>query len=114
MLSMFEKDLALLELMIQSIERILEYTSHIPDVEEFVKDYKSYDATMMKFIALGESVGKLSDKFKDKYSTIEWRKIYAFRNIIAHDYFGIDEYEVWEIIKTHLPKLKNDLEHLSF
>ena len=68
---------------------------------------------MMNFITLGESVGKLSELFKEKNQHIEWGKIYAFRNIIAHDYFGIDEYEVWEIIKTHLPKLKSDLQKIN-
>jgi len=33
----------------------------------------------------------------------------GFRNIVAHDYFGIDAEEVWQIMKTHLPKLENDL-----
>jgi uncharacterized protein with HEPN domain len=54
---------------------------------------------MMNFVALGETVSKLSDKFKKKYNYIDWQKIYAFRNIIAHDYFGIYAPEVWEIIK---------------
>ncbi|MCK4638390.1 MAG: DUF86 domain-containing protein, partial [Bacteroidales bacterium] len=56
---------------------------------------------------------KLSDKFKEKYNHIDWQKIYAFRNIIAHDYFGIYAPEVWEIIKTHIPKLKSELENIN-
>ncbi len=42
--------------------------------------------------------------------TIDWRKIYAFRNVLAHDYFGIYPAEVWEIIQKHIPKLKEELE----
>lgn len=68
---------------------------------------------MMNFIALGETVTKLSQEFKNKNNHIEWLKIHAFRNIIAHDYFGIDEDEVWQIIKNHLPKLKTDIENLK-
>ena len=109
---MLDKDAALLELMLQLINRIFEYTQQIKNVEKFVNDYKSYDATMMNFIVLGESVGKLSESFKEKYNNIEWSKVYAFRNIIAHDYFGIDEYEVWEIIKKHLPLLKEELNNI--
>lgn len=66
----------------------------------------------MNFVALGETVGKLSEQFRVKHSTIEWSKIYAFRNIIAHDYFGIDEEEVYGIIKKHIPKLQTDLQNL--
>jgi len=63
----------------------------------------------MNFIVLGESILKLTDTFKDKHTEIEWHKIYAFRNVLAHDYFGILPEEVWQIIKKHLPKLKIDL-----
>ena len=66
----------------------------------------------MNFVALGETVGKLSEEFRDKHPTIEWSKIYAFRNIIAHDYFGVDEEEVFGIIKKHLPILQTDLQNL--
>jgi uncharacterized protein with HEPN domain len=66
----------------------------------------------MNFIALGEAVGKLSAQFRDEHNNIDWRKIYAFRNIIAHDYFGVDEEEVLGIVKKHLPKLKRDLQSL--
>ena len=68
---------------------------------------------MMNFIALGKTVSKLSENCKDNNNQIIWNKIQAFRNIIAHDYFGIDEYEVWQIIKHHLPKLKSDLEKIK-
>lgn len=66
----------------------------------------------MNFVALGEMVGKLSEKFRDMHDQIEWRKIYAFRNIIAHDYFGVDEEDVLGIIRKHLPKLKNELNQI--
>ena len=49
---------------------------------------------------------------KQMLQTIERTKIYAFRNIIAHDYFGIDEEEVYGIIKKHIPKLQTDLQNL--
>ena len=38
-----------------------------------------------------------------------WSKVKDFRNIIAHNYFGIDAEEVWQIIKNDLPKLKDDI-----
>ena len=43
---------------------------------------------------------------------INWRKTYAFRNVLAHDYFGIYPAEVWEIIQKHLAILKADLEEM--
>jgi uncharacterized protein with HEPN domain len=66
----------------------------------------------MNFVVIGEMVDKLSADFKKKHSDIEWTKIKGFRNIVAHDYFGIDAEEVWQIIKNKIPALKSDIQHL--
>ncbi len=52
---------------------------------------------------------KFSQEFKTKYNEIQYSKIKQFRNIVAHDYFGVNAEEVWQIIKTHLAKLKNKI-----
>lgn len=44
---------------------------------------------------------------------IDWSRIKAFRNILAHNYFGIDADEVWQIIHQHLPDLEIKLKTLS-
>lgn len=110
---MYNRDIVLVKQMTQTIDRIFEYIMSFDNADDFVADYKTFDATLMNFIALGETVGKLSDEFRESHSEVEWRKIYAFRNIIAHDYFGIDEEEVFGIIKTHLPKLQKELQAIA-
>jgi uncharacterized protein with HEPN domain len=107
---MLKKDEAIILLMLEAISKIIRFTSDLKDASEFERDVESFDATIMNFIVLGEAVAKLSESFKDDHSYIDWRKIYAFRNILAHDYFGIYPAEVWEIIQNHLPELKVDLE----
>jgi uncharacterized protein with HEPN domain len=67
---------------------------------------------MMNFIVLGEMVVRLSEQFTEKYKQVDWYNIRGFRNIVAHDYFGIDAEEVWEIIQSHLSKLQNDLKEI--
>ena len=109
---MLERDTAIVQMMLETIGKIFLYTSDLNDHIAFERDVESFDATIMNFIVLGEAVGKLSDEFKEKQSQIDWRKIYAFRNVLAHDYFGIYPAEVWEIITKHLPNLKTDLERI--
>jgi len=104
------RDEAIILLMHDAISKIFLYTSDLKSVDDFENDAESFDATIMNFIVLGEAVGKLSEPFKNRYPHIDWRKMYAFRNVLAHDYFGIYPAEVWEIIQKHLPKLKTDLE----
>ena len=45
---------------------------------------------LINFVIIGEAVSRLTEKFKQKENQIPWLKIKAFRNIVAHDYFGID------------------------
>ena len=47
--------------------------------------------------------------FKDLHSSVDWRQVKDFRNIILHDYFGIDDTIVWDIIKFDLPQLQKDI-----
>jgi uncharacterized protein with HEPN domain len=64
-------------------------------------------------IVIGEMVEKLSDDFISKTGQkINWIKVKSFRNIVAHNYFGIDAEEVWQIITGSLVSLKEQLEKL--
>jgi len=109
---MLNKDLHSLESILEAIDRIIEYTTGIKSADEFNNDYRNFDATMMNFVVIGEMIDKISDDFKKKHPEIEWIKIKGFRNIVAHDYFGIDAEEVWQIIKNKIPALKSDISNL--
>jgi uncharacterized protein with HEPN domain len=109
---MHTKDQHCLESILEAIDRIIEYTSGINTADDFDKDYRNFDATMMNFVVIGEMVDKISDEFKKKHPEIEWIKIKGFRNIVAHDYFGIDAEEVWQIIKTKISTLRSDIKLL--
>lgn len=95
-----------------AVFKILEYSKDYNNADSFYENQRDFDAVMMNFIIIGEMVARLSDKFTEKFSHIEWLKIRGFRNLIAHDYFGIDAEEVWDIIQLHIPKLKNDINNI--
>ena len=109
---MLTKDHHCLESIIEATDRIIEYTSGTNSADDFNNDYRNFDATMMNFVVIGEMTDKLSNDFKKKNNKIEWIKIKGFRNIVAHDYFGIDAEEVWQIIKNKIPKLKAEIQEL--
>ena len=106
---MLIKDQHCIESILEAIDKILEYTSGFDNADEFNEDYRNFDATMMNFVVIGEMIEKLSEDFKNTNPAIEWQKIKGFRNIVAHDYFGIDAEEVWQIIKNKIPQLKEDI-----
>jgi uncharacterized protein with HEPN domain len=104
------KDFSCISNMLDSINKILEYSDKYNDADEFYNETIAFDASMMNFIVIGEMVDKLSEGFKEETSAIiDWQKVKSFRNIIAHNYFGIDAEEVWQIIKTSLVELKKNL-----
>lgn len=77
--------------------------------ELFLNDKLVRNATLRSLQTLAESTTRLSDEFKAKYTEIPWRKIRGFRNVIVHDYLGLDYESVWLVIEFELPKLKSVL-----
>ena len=103
---MFEKDRGNLMAIIDSCTKIRKFTENFKDADSFYSDDKTFDAVLMNFVIIGESVGRLTEELKEKEDQIPWSKIKMFRNIVAHDYFGVDAEEVWQIIKNNLPELE--------
>ena len=97
---------------IESIEKIEEYSCAFGDGEEFYYDSKSFDASMMQFVIIGEMIDKLGKDLKSHNADIPWVKIKDFRNIIAHDYFGIDSDEIWDIIENKMKPLKSNIQRI--
>jgi len=63
----------------------------------------------MSFVVIGEMVSKISAELKKIHNNIDWDRIKNFRNLVAHDYFGIDAEEVWQIIINDVPELERDI-----
>ena len=59
-----------------------------------------------------EGISRLSDELKDNRTEIAWTKAKAFRNIIAHDYFGVNPEVVWQIIQDEIHNLKEQIEQI--
>jgi len=97
---------------LEAIEKIENYTNEFDNADDFYHDEKSFDATMMQFVVIGEMISKLDEKFKKEHSSIPWQKVKDFRNIVAHNYFGIDADEIWEIISRKIKPLKYDIKGL--
>lgn len=102
---MSEKDRANLLAILDSCTKIQRFIKEIDNADVFYADEKTFDAVLMNFVVIGESVSKLSEALILQESHVPWVKIKGFRNIVAHDYFGVDAEEVWQIIKYNLPDL---------
>ena len=100
--------------MLDAIDKIQQYTSVFSSADDFSANVQAFDATLMNFIVIGEMVEKLSEESINATETeIDWFKIKGFRNILAHNYFGVDAEEVWQIIHDSLPILEIQLKKLT-
>jgi uncharacterized protein with HEPN domain len=64
------------------------------------------DSVMRNLQILAESTIRVSDDRKANYPEVDWRRIRKFRHVAVHDYMGIDNNVVWQIVADHLPILK--------
>jgi uncharacterized protein with HEPN domain len=55
---------------------------------------------------MSEATQQLSDAIKATQPHIPWRQIAAFRNIVVHNYLGLDLYQIWTTIENDIPPLK--------
>ncbi len=109
---MFNKDYYILLSILDTVQKILKFSAGYKNAEDFYDNDRDFDATMMNFIILGETVDKLSEELKSGNGHINWSKIYGLRNIIAHQYFGINVDLVWQIIQNDIPVLKSQIDNL--
>ena len=88
-----------------SVDAILEFTKEL-DIEGFSESRLVYSATIREFEIIGEATIHLSDELLSNYNTIAWRDLKDFRNILIHEYFGVDHQIVWNTIINDLPPLR--------
>jgi uncharacterized protein with HEPN domain len=103
-----KKNLLFLKDILDSIQRIESYIEGI-HYESFSSNQMMFDAVIRNLEVIGEASRNMPEEIRNKYPEIPWRKMIALRNILIHEYFGIDESIVWEVIKTNLPQLKPDI-----
>ncbi len=72
----------------------------------FLTTHSLQDATLRNLQTLSEATQRLSEAMKATRPEVEWARIGAFRNVLAHNYLGIDLDLIWEIIERDVPELK--------
>jgi len=96
---------------LNEINRIEKFTKDV-DYETFINDDIRYYAVIRCLEVIGEAVRQLPEEFKKKYNEIEWRKIVDLRNILIHQYFGIEPEIIWDVLKNKVPFLKRLIEEI--
>jgi uncharacterized protein with HEPN domain len=92
-----------------SIQKIEKYTADLT-FETFSTNDLVIDAVIRNLEIIGEAVKKLPREIRERYSDIPWKEVAGFRDVLIHDYFGVDVGVVWRTIVEDLPFLKEYVE----
>ncbi len=93
------------------INRIEDYVSEGGQV--FFRDTKTQDAVLRNLQTLAESARRVSPSFIGAHPEIPWKNIAGFRNVLVHDYLGVDLQQVWNVVEKDLPPLREALKRAA-
>jgi uncharacterized protein with HEPN domain len=97
---------------LESINRIENYTADL-DYDDFIKNDLVKDAVLRNLEVIGEAAKNIPDEVREVFTDIPWRRIIGLRNIVIHEYFGVDFENIWKIIKENIPEVKPYIEQIS-
>ena len=91
-----------IEDIIEAAEAILDFAEGL-DYEGFARDKKTVDASIRNFEVIGEAARHVPLEIRSRYDDVPWTEMSAMRNILSHEYFGIDLSIIWKSIRSDLP-----------
>ena len=93
-----------------ALDVVNRHADKIQTADDLINDEIICSAMMRQLEIIGEAMKYLiqADELKN-YVNPHWRKIVDFRNIVAHEYFGINYYQVFDIIKIQIPRLEQEI-----
>ncbi|MDD5773652.1 MAG: DUF86 domain-containing protein [bacterium] len=97
---------------ITAIRKIEKYTNKLT-YKQFSKNEMVVDAVVRNFEIIGESISNIPLDIQKKYPDVEWKEAKEFRNVLIHNYFGINLESVWDTIEKDIPALKKHIKKLS-
>jgi uncharacterized protein with HEPN domain len=93
---------------IAKIERYATRGREAFEQEELIQTWVLYHIQL-----IGEAAAQLGKAFHESYPEIPWAQIVAMRNVLVHEYFGVDLQEVWRTVERDLPTLKRQIEAIQ-
>ncbi|TAN60959.1 DUF86 domain-containing protein [bacterium] len=100
---------------------LLHIIDAIKNIEEFTKECSKEKFTRTKIIQdsvirnleiIGEAAKHVPAAVRRKYVSIEWKRIAGMRDILIHEYFGVDIDRVWQVLKVRIPELKKEINNI--
>jgi uncharacterized protein with HEPN domain len=94
-----------------SCAKVQRYTLNMT-LKDFVADERTYDAVVRNLQIIGEAVKQIPPKVRERYPSVEWRKIAGLRDILAHAYFSLENETLWDIVQNKVPELLEQMQRI--
>ena len=106
---MHKDNITYLEHILDRANKIIQFTEGM-DENDFLNDEKTQSAVIRELEVIGEATKRISEDYKNKHNEIPWKLMSGMRDVLIHDYEGIDPYTVWDTIQQNIPTLIEQLQ----
>jgi uncharacterized protein with HEPN domain len=100
-----------IEDILEAATKVRRYTLGLSK-EAFSADERTVDAVLRNLEVIGEAAKKVPDEIRSRSPKIDWKRISGLRDILIHEYFGIDLEIIWDIVQNKLPDLESQAKAL--
>jgi uncharacterized protein with HEPN domain len=97
--------------MLEACERISRYCAGL-DAVALREDMRTIDAVVRNLEVLGEAAKRVSPEHKALLPALPWREMAGMRDVLIHDYFGVDLDVVCDVALTKVPAIATALSEL--
>jgi uncharacterized protein with HEPN domain len=97
----------------QACDDILNFTQNINSAEDLQNDRRTFLAVVRCLEIIGEAARQMPKVFREKHPEFPWRETASLRNVIAHEYFGLDIDIIWDVIQTRIPVLVEQVKQIA-
>ena len=95
----------------ESCEKIFRYAKDM-DFDRFIADEKTIDAVIRNLTIIGEAAKNVPDEIRKRYPEVNWRAIAGLWNVVVHEYFGVDDKILWDVVRNKIPELLSHVDHI--
>ena len=80
--------------------------------DEFMAESMRHDAVIRELEIIGEAAKRLSPEVLHRSADVPWRQVAGLRDVLIHNYMGVDLERVWTVTQQNLPLLRRAVEEL--